>query len=62
MVISIISNNDLSRRERAIFVELMTKNDKLSYGSLRKYANSFNYNELKKCVCGMKFAVIYNRI
>ncbi len=40
----------------------MTKNGRLSYESLRKYANSFNYNELKKCVCGMKIAVIYNEI
>jgi prepilin-type N-terminal cleavage/methylation domain-containing protein len=40
----------------------MTKNDKLGQESMRRSANSIDYNDLKMYVCGMKCAAIYNRI
>ena len=40
----------------------MTKNDKLGQESMRRSANSIDYNDLKMYVCGMKCAAIYNKI
>jgi len=40
----------------------MTKNGKLKRTSLDRNDNSIICNELKMYACGMKFAVIYNKI
>lgn len=50
------------RYERAIFVESMTKSDKINHGRSMRNAKFFNYNKLETSVCGTKIANIHNKI
>jgi hypothetical protein len=52
----------MARQEKAIFVESMTKNDKMRYGRRVRNAKFCNCNNLEKNVCGTKIAVIHNKI
>ena len=46
-------------KERAIFVELMTKNDKSNQKRWKGNVNYIIYNDLQMLGYGMKFAVTY---
>jgi hypothetical protein len=59
--ISIDSICGLIRLEKAIFVESLTKSDKLEQGCGMKNAKSINFSKLELSVCGTKVASTYNK-